>query len=338
MKICFNTYPWAFGVPGGGERQMMFYRDALQRGQNKWPKLNIELFDQWRPDFSSFGLMHYFSCMPSSLDFIDFAKARKGLPIILSPNFWPDPESWESADVIENIRTILWLANKVVVNSWIEEEALVRLCKIDSSYISVVHNAVEDYFFEPASPTLFRDKYGIKGRYILNVANVEPRKNQYAFLKSLKAFPDLQLITIGGIRENWYFDACREEGREQFRLISLLPPGNEMIRSAIAGCEFFAMPSLRETPSIASLEAGAAGARVLTTDLGSTTEYFDKHVVYVNPYDLSSLANGVEEILSRDKDSALTSHIKNLYRWGVVVEKLVDTYSDVLGENLRSGT
>lgn len=335
MRVCFNTYPWALDVPGGGERQMMFYREALQKGREKWPDLDVTLFDQWQPNSSGIDLMHYFSCMPSSRDFLAYVHAKWPIPIVVSPNFWPDVDSWEASGTLENIKSILWLAKKVIVNSWIEEEALVRLCKIDSSYISVVHNAVEDCFFEPVPSSLFTETYGVEGPFVLNVGNVEPRKNQLAFLKALKAFPSLQLVTIGGVRENWYLDACREEGGDQFRLIDPLPPGSDLIRSAMAGCEFFAMPSLLETPSIASLEAGAAGARILTTNLGSTVEYFDRHAVYVNPYDLPNMMEGVELVLARGRDRALVERIRALYRWDVVVEQLVDTYAAVLGKSLR---
>lgn len=335
MRVSFNTYPWAFGVPGGGERQMQFYRDALLRGRKKWPDLEVALFDQWQPDFSGIQLMHYFSCMPSSLDFLGHIKAKWPIPIVVSPNFWPDNEGWEASGTLENIKAILWLAKKVIVNSYIEEEALVRLCKVDSSYISVVHNAVEDCFFEPVSSSLFRETYEVDGHFVLNVGNVEPRKNQLAFLRALKAFPKLQLITIGGVRENWYLDACRAEGGDQFRLIDPLPPGSELVRSAMAGCEFFAMPSILETPSIASLEAGAAGARILTTELGSTTEYFEEHAVYVNPYDVPNMAEAIDVLLARPRNRALVERIHALYRWDIVVEQLVDVYAGVLGKNMR---
>ncbi|UJR63067.1 glycosyltransferase [Dickeya zeae] len=335
MKVCLNTYPWAFSVPGGGERQLHFYKDALLRGIHKWPSLEVELFDQWHPMYEEMQLMHYFSCMPSSVDFLDNVKKKHGIPLVISPNFWPEPENWTASGVYENIKTILWLADKIIVNSMIEEEALVRLCGIDSSRISVVHNAVDDCFFTPTTDDLFREHYKVNDKFILNVGNVEVRKNQLAFLKALKDFPDIQLITIGNIRESWYFDACQEEGGEQFRVIEPLPPSSELLRSAIAGCEFFAMPSLRETPSIASLEAAAAGAKVLTTDLGSTIEYFGDYVDYVNPYDVLSMSSGVASALARKSDDLLSLHIKKLYRWDIVVEKLVDTYSSVIGNTLK---
>ena len=329
-RISLNTYPWAFGVPGGGEMQMQFYQSAIQRQSNKWPEVELSLFNMWKPDFQAMSLMHYFSCMPSARDFLAYTKGQLGVPLVISPNFWPDPEGWKASGVDEQINTILWLADKVIVNSFIEEEALVRLCKIDSERIQIVYNAVEDVFFEPVDPELFRNTFDVRGPFVLNVANVEPRKNQVAFLKALKAFPDLQLITIGGARDSLYRDACLAEGRGQFRIIDPLPAGSKLLRSAMAGCEFFAMPSLRETPSIASLEAGAAGAKILSTDLGSPVEYFQDLAIYVNPYDVANMQEAVYIILTQPKSSALSERIFSLYRWDVVVENLVQCYSDVL--------
>lgn len=336
MNISFCTYPWAFDTPGGGERQLQNYYDAVLRGQHKWPNLKVTKFDPWNPDFSNMQAMHYFGCMPSSSDFINHVKVIKGIPLILSPNFWPDPEGWLRSGVFDAIKKNLWLANLVLVNSFTEEEALVRLMKIDSSYISVVHNATDAIFFDPISSDFFRREFGIEGRYILNVGNVEPRKNQLAFLQALKSFPDLTLVTIGHVREKWYEEACRTEGRDQFLLIPPQAPASLMLRSAMAGCEFFAMPSLIETPSIASLEAGATGAKVLTTSLGSTHDYFKDYVVYVNPFELESIREGIRRVMEMPSNLELQTSIRENYTWDIIVDQLVgDTYSRVAGYQLK---
>lgn len=336
MNISFCTYPWAFDTPGGGERQLQNYYDAVLRGQHKWPDLKITKFDPWNPDFSNMQAMHYFGCMPSSLDFINHVKRVKGIPLILSPNFWPDPEGWIKSGVYENIKANLWLANLVLVNSVTEEESLVRLMKIDSSFISVVNNAADEIFFDPMSSDLFRNEFSVEGRYILNVGNVEPRKNQLAFLKALKSFPELTLVTIGHVREKWYEDACRNEGLDQFRLIPPQAPASLMLRSAMSGCEFFAMPSLIETPSIASLEAAATGAKILTTILGSTQDYFKDYAVYVNPFELESMREGIRRVMEMPSNSKLQTLIRENYTWDIIVDQLVGvTYSHIAGYQLK---
>lgn len=334
MNVHFSTYPWAFGTPGGGERQLLYYFDALKRGQNNWKQLKCSLFDSWKPDIQPSSIIHYFAAMPSSLDFLNYMKSERKASIVLSPNFWPEPESWEHSGVFESIKTILWLADLIVVNSFIEEEALVRLMKIDSSRIAVVHNGVDDIFFEKVSPSLFRKEFNIEGKYVLNVANIEPRKNQLVLLDALQNFPDLKLVTIGGQRASWYAEECRKQGGDSYIHLPAIDNSSALLRSAISGCEFFAMPSIVETPSIASLEAAVAGVKVLTTELGSTKEYFGDEVVYVNPFDVSAMRLAIADILSASPSAALPNIIREKFTWKPIAESLVKAYSRVAGHSL----
>lgn len=326
MNVSICVYPWAFDTPGGGERQLQNYVSALERGRARWPDLAVSLYDMWNPQLQSTDLMHYFGCMPSSVDFLSHVKSVRRVPLVISPNFWPDPEGWAKSGVLDQIKTILWLADLVIVNSFVEEEALVRLMKIDSSRIAKVYNAVDESYFERADPALFRREFDVQGPYVLNVANAEPRKNQLAFLKVLKEFPELTLITIGGRRDAEYAAACEAEGGGQFRLLPPLPPSDPLLRSAMAGCDFFAMPSTVETPSIASLEAAAIGARVLTTGFGSVHEYFKDYVTYVNPFDPYSLSVGIHEVRRAKVDPALSRMVREQYTWDAVIGALVEAY------------
>ena len=330
LNLSFNTYPWANFIPGGGERQLVQYMNALQEKNKSFPKLNVSLFNQWEPKFHSINLMHYFGCMQSSLDFLIQVKKTYDIPIVISPNFWPEPDEWKDSGVLKPIKDILWLVDLIIVNSFIEEEALVRLLNIDSSKIAIVPNVVEDIFFEEVSPILFREKFNISGPFVLNVGNLEVRKNQFAFIQALKQFPDLTFVIIGNIRDAWFADSCILEGGFRVKVLPALLHGSALLRSAMVGCEFFAMPSLRETPSIASLEAAALGAKILTTNLGSTTEYFRDLVTYVNPYDPKSIVNGIELIRSKEVSPVLKEHIRKNYNKDVAGRALIDAYSTIV--------
>jgi len=43
-----------------------------------------------------------------------------------------------------------------------------------------------------------------------------------------------------------------------------------MLASAYAACDVFVLPSMFETPGIAALEAGLAGAKIVITKYGGT--------------------------------------------------------------------
>ena len=82
MKILFNTYPAAFQTPGGGEVQLLQYEKYISK-----LGLEVTLFDQWNPNLKSFDLVHFFSCMPGSENFLHYIKLL-GIPLIVSPNLW----------------------------------------------------------------------------------------------------------------------------------------------------------------------------------------------------------------------------------------------------------
>lgn len=325
MKILFNTYPTAFNTPGGGEQQLLDYKKYLED-----KKIDIKLFNQWEKLPKDCNILHFFSVMPGSLITIDNIKKELGIPVVISPNFWVDLEGWKSSGVYDEIKSILWIADKIIVNSKIEEEYLVRTMQIDSIYIGVVHNMYNNLFLDKISEKLFREKYNLKDKYILNVANIEPRKNQLAFLKALKDFPEYKLITIGSIREQWYYEACKNISGEQFIHIERIENDDPLLRSAYSGCEFFAMPSLIETPSISALEAAVSGVKILITELGSTKEYFEDFVEYVNPYDIDSMKSQIKRTIDKDNNELLSHHIKSKYSSHKVMEELLNVYTSVI--------
>lgn len=330
MKILFNTYPTAFNTPGGGEQQLLDYKKHLEEYN-----VDIEFYNQWKTLGKDYSIIHFFSTMSGSLVTLDYLKKNLNIPLVVSPNFWVDVENWKKSGTYEEIKTILWLADTIIVNSYIEEEYLVRNMQIDSSKIGIVHNMYNEVFLNTIDESLFRDKYGITGKFILNVANVEPRKNQLAFLKALKEFPEYKLIIIGSTRESWYYDACIQEAGEQFLFLGRIDNSDPLLRSAYSGCEFFAMPSLVETPSISALEAAVSGAKILITDLGSTKEYFKDMVEYVNPYDVEMMKNAISRIINQEKNNNLSEFIINNFSYKNAMKQLTNIYINLSNEKTK---
>lgn len=109
----------------------------------------------------------------------------------------------------------------------------------------------------------------------------------------MKSFPELKLVLIGHQRDQAYARACLEEGGDQVIYLGALPHESPVLRAAYAACEVFCLPSTLETPGLAALEAHAAGARIAITQVGSTQEYFGNHVTYLDPNDVSSIAQSI---------------------------------------------
>jgi len=222
------------------------------------------------------------------------------------------------------------LADYIVVNSLLEADTLSDVFMINSAKFYVVYNGIEDIFFNDVDPLIFKTKYNVPDKYIINIGNIEPRKNQLLFLSALKKFPDLNMISIGHIRDQNYFQECQHEGGKKFMLIDPLEYASELLVSALKGALFFAMPSTIETPSIAALEAAAVGKKVLITNEGSTTEYFQSLVQYIDPISAISMENAIEKILKQKDTSDLKQFMYNNYRWSHVVQALHDLYRNIL--------
>jgi glycosyltransferase involved in cell wall biosynthesis len=322
VKVLFNTYPMAFDVPGGGEMQLLAYREHL-------PAYGVvpTLFDLWQPAFRDHDLVHFFSVVAGSVHFCGHVK-KLGLPLVVSSSLWITEETKHQYPCDE-IRAQLSLADAVIVNSDLEGEQLARVFGLPRERFRTVYNGVDDAFLRPADPSLFRQQHGIPGRFLLNVANIEPRKNQLRFIEALQRHPELTLVVIGHIRDESYARACFEAGRGRVVHIPALPPGSALLRSAMAACTAFVMPSTLETPSIAALEAAALGARLLVTEVGSTREYFLDAVTYVLPDSPQSLAAGIAACVTGAPSDALGKRVRERYRWRLVVAALARCYADV---------
>ncbi|MCC4117952.1 glycosyltransferase [Aromatoleum toluclasticum] len=320
MNIVFSTYPNAFVTPGGGEIQLLQYlRHLEERG------VSVSRFDLWRgfEQFDGSSVMHFFSCMPGSEHFLRFC-SDKGFPVVVSPNLWVTEDTAHLYPFNE-IRAVLDVADAVVCNSDAECVLLSRVFGLPRERFFTVYNAVDQMFLEPVDPALFREAAGISGKFVLNVANIESRKNQLVLIRAMKHFPDLTLVVAGHVRDQSYADQCAAEGGAQWRHVGSLPYASDLLRSAYSGCEVFALPSTLETPGLAALEAAACGCRIVLTREGSTSEYFGNDVFYVDPMDGDSIARAIRQALDASP-GALRSRISSHFLWPQVMNALTPVY------------
>lgn len=325
MKVLFATYPMAFHTPGGGEIQLLAYRKHLPAHG-----VDVTLFDQWNPRFLEHDVVHFFSCVGGSVHFCNFVK-QLGLPLVVSSSLWVTEETKHLYPIGE-IHHQFSLADRVVANSDIECETLARIFDLPRAKFATVLNGVEDSFYEPVAPELFRSEFKIHDRFVLNVGNIEPRKNQLALVKAMKSFPELKLVLIGHQRDPEYAKACFAEGGDQVIYVGTLAHDSPALRSAYAACEVFALPSTLETPGLAALEAHAAGCPAAVTAVGSTREYFGDEVEYLDPSNVDSIADAIRRAAkpraSRTMHSPET--LRRHLNWQTVLTQLETTYRSLV--------
>lgn len=225
-----------------------------------------------------------------------------------------------------------WAA-KVLPNSRAEGEVVERGLGIPASKIAVIPNGVDERFAH-GDPSLFTQRYGVD-RFILNVGHIgHRRKNVLALIKALGQIQHPSVI-IGRVIAGAYGDACVQEARKHkhILLIDGLKNDDELLASAYAAADVFVLPSLFETPGIAALEAGLAGAKIVITPYGGTKEYFGTMAEYVEPRSVASIRDGILRALAKKNDSRLQEHIRREFLWQRIAAKTAAVYQDILERN-----
>jgi glycosyltransferase involved in cell wall biosynthesis len=323
MRVLFNTYPVAFDCPGGGEVQLLECKTALERLGVK-----VFLYDQWNPQFETVDAVHYFSVQGGSSIFCEYVK-KQGLPLLISPILWPTDENISSYPMKE-IRSLLRLCDVVLPNSEAERDQLALFFDLDPQKCVVVPNGVGHSFRSLGNSDLIREHLNLEGPFLLNVANIEVRKNQLTLVQAVHGL-SLPLVLLGRVRDVGYFEECMKQGAEFVRYGGVLPHGGDLLKSAYHASEVFVLPSLLETPGLAALEAATQEARLVVTSVGSTKEYFQGLVTYVNPNDPKDIRAGIEAALVRKSDESLRRHVLANFTWDQAAMYLVEAYERAVG-------
>jgi glycosyltransferase involved in cell wall biosynthesis len=317
LRVLFGTYPWAFETPGGGEVQIDKYAKYL-------PSHGVEVrrHDSWKSNLAGASVFHFFSCTGGSIHFCAYVKKR-GLPLVISSSLWIS-EQTRHLYPIDEIRAQLSLADMIVTNSRAESDLLSRLLEMPPDRFATVFNGFEPDF-ALADPKPFRDRFNIRGPFILNVANIEPRKNQLGLVRSLKGL-GVPLVMIGSRRNNDYADAVMAEAGPEARYLGPLGHDDPGLASAFAACTVFALPSTLETPGLAALEASACGAPLVVTSEGPTREYFAEHAHYVDHGDPADIRRGILAAMAAGPDPVLRQRVVTQFPWTTVTAELVKVY------------
>ncbi len=342
MKICFATYQAVMMLKGGPRTQILQTKAELEKLGVK-----VALFDGWK-EFrkADFDLVHIFSANIGTYHLARMFKML-GVPTVVTPIFYTRRYQAAARSVVRfdhAIRTFVrgfWTdygliaemshwAKGVFPNTMEEASLLANGFGVPQEKISVIPNGVEQRFSN-ADAGLFRKKVGIE-RFILNVGHIGPeRKNVHRLIQALDGI-NHQAVIIGRIEETARGKACLELARKNARItiIDSLPHDSPLLASAYAACDAFVLPSLFETPGIAALEAGLAGAKVVITPHGGTKEYFGNDAQYVDPYSVDDIRRGILASLEKRKSATLRDRIMKEFLWKGAAKKTKGEYEKLL--------
>lgn len=190
---------------------------------------------------------------------------------------------------------------------------------------SVVPNAID--------ATLFTPRHGQEREpgTVLCVGRIEPHKNQLGVIEALRDVPGVRLTVVGPPHphHNDYFESCQAAARGNVTLV----PGieHDELPELYARHRTHVLASWYETTGLVSLEAGASGCTVVSTDRGHAREYLGDDAWYCDPASSNSIRQAVLSALNAPPSEELSHRIGEQFTWRHTAEQTLVAYHTALG-------
>jgi len=330
MKVLFQARPDFMKNPAGDTVQIVSTGQEL-----KALGIEVHLSSDPNIDLSPYDVVHIFNITRIKESYMFFLNAQKQQKmIVLSPIYWP-PNAYLKREGASSNALAVWkhmqpMRSRLVSectlllpNSQIEMDVLYQDFLKAAPY-QVVPNGFPDSFIG-TTPQLFREQFSdIPKEFVLCAARISTRKNQH-WLAKICLELGLPLVLLGPVNDQKYFENVQSFSN----VIYLGTLQGKLLASAYSAAIAHALPSWFETPGLSSIEAGACGTVVISTDQGSPHEYFQDMALYVHPMDDMSLRTALEQA-SNASPLPLMHHIHDHYPWSKVAAKTLEAYLKIL--------
>ena len=218
----------------------------------------------------------------------------------------------------------------------------------DPAKVHVVPNAIDaELLVDPgeAERDRVRERYQIRGRFVLFAGNVKPHKNlerlirAFARVRCQEGNEDLRLVVIGDDVSRYASlrRTADEAGvRQEVRFFGFVP--HETLAALYRMATVFAFPSLYEGFGLPPLEAMACGTPVVTSRISSLPEVVGDGALLVDPYNEDDIAQGIARLLD-DQDLRARLVERGLeraasYSWARSVRQIHAGYLKALGRTV----
>lgn len=225
-------------------------------------------------------------------------------------------------------------AKKVVTISENSKKEIISHFRIKNKDISIIYPSVSSIFLNSHhinTPNQY-------GKYILAVSSIDPRKNFSGLIQAFKAgnFGQVKLVIVGSEHKVFADNSLKELITGDDRIAFTGYVNDEQLVSLYKNAVLFAYPSLYEGFGIPPLEAMACGCPTLVSNTTSLPEVCGDASVYVDPYDVNSIRDGLAKLLNDDglRASLIQKGYQQIRRfdWHQSAQKLVDIVTqNVLG-------
>jgi glycosyltransferase involved in cell wall biosynthesis len=225
----------------------------------------------------------------------------------------------------------------IICVSEFTKQDIVENYRLNPDSINVVYNGyAQDLFYPQADPAILQ-QYNLN-KYLLYVGDMRFYKNLTRCLKAFDSLPfkDYQFV-ITGKKDNFFYPEIERQtaqlaAKERIIFLDYVP--TETLPSLYSMAQALVFASLYEGFGLPVLEAMACGCPVITSKVTSIPEVGGDSVLYVDPYDVDSIAQGMYQILTNPELRTNLSHQglarAKLFSWEKTAEGVFRVWENCL--------
>jgi glycosyltransferase involved in cell wall biosynthesis len=348
MKIAIDISPLRTGhkVRGVG-----FYLEHLKNALVKYfPQNDYVFFERGNKLPSDVGVIHFpyfepfFLALPIYNKFKTVVTVHDLTPIVFPEAF---PSGIKGKLKWQMQRFALKRANAVITDSESSKKDIIKHTGIKENKIHVVYLAAGENFqrlmINDSGLMTIKKKFGLPEKFVLYVGDVTWNKNLPRLIDAIKE-TKLPLVMVGKSLVSENYDKNSPWNADLNRVGELTKGDSNIMKLGFVTSEelvqlynlatVFVMPSLYEGFGLPILEAMASGCPVITSKEGSLEEVAGEAALYVDAYDMDSIAAGIKKVfedqnLQKELSKKGLEQAKN-FSWKKTAEKTLAVYESIL--------
>ena len=240
------------------------------------------------------------------------------------------------------MRSAAHKAKRILTVSQASKDDILSYLDVPASKVEVIYNALDERLATtPTDEDLgrVRDRFLLNAPFVLYAGNIKPHKNVDRLIQAFAAVRErvpgeLKLLIIGDELSkypNLRRLVHRYHLHPHVRFLGFVP--DETLAALYRMASVFVFPSLYEGFGLPPLEAMAAGAPVVTSNVSSLPEVVGDAALLIDPLNPQAIADAIVRVLTDDSlraDLIRRGHERvKAFSWERSVARVREVYADV---------
>ena len=306
---------------------------------NSFIRLGVDLSRKLREDRPS--LVHVQYTAPLACP-VPVVVSVHDISFLEHPEYFP----WlRAVQLRTTVKRTIRQAVKVITPSEFSRRAIMRAYGMTEESIEVVPIAVSPLFrpmAHAAAADFVARRFGVHGRYIVTVGDLQPRKNQIGLIRAFERFVDANpalphhLVIVG--QRTWFADRVEEAAKSSHAASRIhftdFVDDNELLHLYNAS-DLLVFPSFYEGFGLPVLEAMACGRAVACSNSSAIPEVASAAAILFDPESPDDIAKAMTDVLT---DGELRARMERLgqqrassFTWERTARRTLEIYYEVAG-------